>query len=81
MMTRDEAQHLRDMMVQNLQWYLARGSMGAWVLSVVDQEDNDNLVQYIEIVDMLTGTIAMRVRSDEEYSGPRNLDSDGRLKT
>ena len=67
MMTKDEAQHLWDMMVQDLQWYLARGSIGAWVLIVVHEEDNENCVQYIEIVDMLTGAVAMRVRSEEEY--------------
>ena len=67
MMTKDEAQHLWDMMVQDLQWYLARGSMGAWVLNVVHQEDNENRVQCTEIVDMLKGTVTMRVRSEEEY--------------
>jgi hypothetical protein len=67
MMTRDEAQHLLGMMVQDLQWYLGRGSMGAWVLNVVPQDDDENRWPYIEIVDMLTGTVAMRVRSEEEY--------------
>jgi hypothetical protein len=66
MMTKGEAQQLRDMMVQDLQWYLASGSMGSWVLNVVHQEDNENRVKYIEIVDMLTDTVAMRRRSTEE---------------
>jgi hypothetical protein len=67
MMTKGEGQQLRDMMLQDLQWYLTRGSMGAWVLNVVLQEDDENRVQHIEIVDMLSGTIAMRMRSAEEY--------------
>jgi hypothetical protein len=74
MMTRDEAQHLWGMMVQDIQWYLARGSMGAWVINVVREED-ENHVHYIEIVDVLKGTVAMRMRSAEEYEAGHNQDS------
>jgi hypothetical protein len=44
-MTKGEAQRLRDIMVQHLQWYFARGSMSSWVLTVVYQEDNERRVE------------------------------------
>jgi hypothetical protein len=75
MMTKGEVQHLWETMVQALQWYLARGSMGSWVLNVIHQEDNEYSVQCIEIVDILTGTVAMRMRSEEEYEAGHDQDS------